>query len=115
MDSEKVKYSTKEEHSAFAVPVWFFIICCIVFVYYVARHGTKDIKKFFTEKIVNQEDISYTVKIIDEKGEPKLLYKDKTLKVNDGVLYVCPVGTINCANDSKAIMLHGNFIVERQD
>ncbi len=58
---------------------------------------------------------SFTIKIVDEKGEAKLLYKDKTVEVREGVLYVCPLKTLNCANNSKAIMLHGNFIVEQQN
>ena len=85
-----------------------FPIFLIGFLFYQVDAIDKEVRK-------EKQSKSYTIKVLDEKGETKLLYKDKTIEVREGVLYVCPLKTLNCANNSKAIIVGGNFIVEQQN
>ena len=65
-------------------------------------------------EIKDPKDQAYIIKVVDSKANTTILYKNKTIVVASGVLYVCPVGTPNCSYDANAIILTGNFVVEPQ-
>lgn len=58
---------------------------------------------------------TYTIKIIDSKGNSITLYQNKNIEIANSILYVYPPQTFGCANDKNAIILGGNFVAKREN
>lgn len=75
------------------------------------------IKNTYYASVENKEKIkqSYSVKVLNLKGETVEVYQNKTVEIKENLLYICPQGTKDCSRNTKAIVINANYIIKPED